>query len=163
MSDSRASSIDPATMPVIGKSTVASAGRSARAPSGSAWSVLRDLHALKVADARAARTLRQEGGRDSQGLQRRSEGQWTAVRSEHLVKIPTAVSSGVRTELPEFAPKMKTSPMAQFADFYLWPICMGGYNAENRSYKRPRGRQTDRICSGPRRLADACDKVLLFR
>ena len=32
--------------------------------------------------------------------------------------------------LLEFVPKMKTSPMAQFADLYLWPICMGGYNAE---------------------------------
>lgn len=40
--------------------------------------------------------------------------------------------------LLEFAPKMKTSPMAQFADLYLWPMCMGGYNAENRPYKRLR-------------------------
>ena len=26
--------------------------------------------------------------------------------------------------------------MAQFADLYLWPICMGGYNANNRPYNR---------------------------
>ena len=38
--------------------------------------------------------------------------------------------------LLEFAPKMKSSPMAQFADLYLWPICMGGYNANNRPYNR---------------------------
>jgi hypothetical protein len=38
--------------------------------------------------------------------------------------------------LLEFAPVMKSSPMAQFADLYLWPICMGGYNADTRPYKR---------------------------
>lgn len=38
--------------------------------------------------------------------------------------------------LLEFAPKMKTSPMAQFADLYLWPMCMGGYNSKNRPYQR---------------------------
>ena len=32
--------------------------------------------------------------------------------------------------------KAKTSPMAQLADLYLWPICMGGYHAGNRPYKR---------------------------
>lgn len=40
--------------------------------------------------------------------------------------------------LLEFSPKMKTSPMAQFADLYLWPICMGGYNPDTRPYKRLR-------------------------
>jgi len=38
--------------------------------------------------------------------------------------------------LLEFHPKMKGARMAQFADLYLWPICMGGYNANNRPYKR---------------------------
>ena len=32
--------------------------------------------------------------------------------------------------------KYKTSPMSQFADLYLWPICMGGYHAGNRPYQR---------------------------
>jgi phage terminase large subunit-like protein len=41
-----------------------------------------------------------------------------------------------RETLYELRPKMKTSPMAQFADLYLWPMCMGGYNAECRPYKR---------------------------
>jgi Protein of unknown function (DUF3800) len=41
-----------------------------------------------------------------------------------------------RETLYEIRPKMKTSPMAQFADLYLWPLCMGGYNAQNRPYKR---------------------------
>lgn len=38
--------------------------------------------------------------------------------------------------LYEFKTKKKTSPMAQFADLYLWPICMGGYHASNRPYQR---------------------------
>jgi hypothetical protein len=38
--------------------------------------------------------------------------------------------------LLEFAAKMKSSPMVQFADLYLWPVCMGGYNAGNRPYSR---------------------------
>jgi hypothetical protein len=40
--------------------------------------------------------------------------------------------------LYDFKPKYKSSPMAQFADLYLWPICMGGYHASNRPYKRLR-------------------------
>jgi hypothetical protein len=38
--------------------------------------------------------------------------------------------------LYEFRPKAKSSPMAQFADLYLWPMCMGGYHASNRPYAR---------------------------
>lgn len=32
--------------------------------------------------------------------------------------------------------KAKSSPMAQFADLYLWPVCMGGYHQGNRPYSR---------------------------
>ena len=38
--------------------------------------------------------------------------------------------------LHEFRTKEKASPMAQFADLYLWPIAMGGYDASNRPYAR---------------------------
>lgn len=38
--------------------------------------------------------------------------------------------------LYEFRPKFKSSPMSQLADLYLWPICMGGYHASNRPYRR---------------------------
>lgn len=44
--------------------------------------------------------------------------------------------SEFKATLLEFLPKAKSSPMAQFADLYLWPMCMGGYNANNRPYKR---------------------------
>jgi hypothetical protein len=39
----------------------------------------------------------------------------------------------------EFKTKQKTSPMAQLADRYLWPICMGGYHTSNRPYQRLTG------------------------
>jgi hypothetical protein len=38
--------------------------------------------------------------------------------------------------LLEFAPKMKSHPMAQLADLYLWPMCMGGYKPDCRPYER---------------------------
>lgn len=40
------------------------------------------------------------------------------------------------TTLYELRFKKKTSPMAQFADLYLWPICIGGYHRDNRPYRR---------------------------
>jgi hypothetical protein len=44
----------------------------------------------------------------------------------------------LRATLYEFKLKAKTSPMAQLADLYLWPMCMGGYRTDNRPYKRLR-------------------------
>jgi hypothetical protein len=41
-----------------------------------------------------------------------------------------------RGTLYELRPKNKSSPMAQFADLYLWPMCMGGYHASNLPYSR---------------------------
>lgn len=38
--------------------------------------------------------------------------------------------------LYEFDLKHKTSPMAQMADLFLWPICIGGYHKSNRAYER---------------------------
>lgn len=32
--------------------------------------------------------------------------------------------------------KEKSSPLAQLADLYLWPVCMGGYHPGNRPYRR---------------------------
>lgn len=42
----------------------------------------------------------------------------------------------LKQTLYEFKTKSKSSPMAQLADLYLWPICMGGYNSNNRPYQR---------------------------
>ncbi len=38
--------------------------------------------------------------------------------------------------LYDFKLKMKSSPFVQLADLYLWPICIGGYHASNRTYAR---------------------------
>ena len=38
--------------------------------------------------------------------------------------------------LYDFKLKYKSSPMIQLADLFLWPICMGGYHQENRTYAR---------------------------
>ena len=38
--------------------------------------------------------------------------------------------------LYDFKTKNKSSPLAQLADLYLWPICMGGYHRSNRPYSR---------------------------
>lgn len=38
--------------------------------------------------------------------------------------------------LYEFKLKHKSSPMAQLADLYLWPICIGGYDSKNKPYER---------------------------
>jgi Protein of unknown function (DUF3800) len=56
-----------------------------------------------------------------------------AMRSEKYRPLTPAEFAST---LLEFQPKSKTSPMAQFADLYLWPMCMGGYNAANLPYKR---------------------------
>ena len=45
-------------------------------------------------------------------------------------------SEQFRETLYELQPKAKSSPMAQLADLFLWPICMGGYHASNRPYAR---------------------------
>jgi hypothetical protein len=41
-----------------------------------------------------------------------------------------------RQTLHEFRLKAKSSPMAQLADLYLWPIAIGGYDVSNRTYTR---------------------------
>jgi hypothetical protein len=51
-------------------------------------------------------------------------------------KYAPLTSGDFQTTLYEFKPKFKSSPMAQFADLFLWPICMGGYHASNRTYRR---------------------------
>jgi hypothetical protein len=38
--------------------------------------------------------------------------------------------------LYEFKLKEKTSPMIQLADLYLWPMAIGGYDQNNRTYQR---------------------------
>lgn len=51
-------------------------------------------------------------------------------------KYVPLTSEDFEKTLYEFKPKLKSSPMAQLADLFLWPICMGGYHASNRPFKR---------------------------
>ena len=43
---------------------------------------------------------------------------------------------GLRGVLYDFKTKNKTSALTQLADLYLWPMCIGGYDRENRPYAR---------------------------
>lgn len=42
----------------------------------------------------------------------------------------------LNTVLYDFKTKNKSSPMAQVADLYLWPMCKGGYHKENKPYQQ---------------------------
>lgn len=51
-------------------------------------------------------------------------------------KYRPLAQSDFSTLLYDFKTKKKSSPMIQLADLYLWPLCMGGYPRENRTYAR---------------------------
>jgi len=55
--------------------------------------------------------------------------------SDRYAPLDAATLAGT---LYEFRTKKKTSPIMQLADLYLWPICMGGYDAANRTFVRLR-------------------------
>ncbi|WP_420730815.1 DUF3800 domain-containing protein [Hwanghaeella sp. 1Z406] len=56
--------------------------------------------------------------------------------SDTSKKYAPLTNEELKTTLYDFKLKEKTSPMAQLADLYLWPICMGGYDKNNRPYRR---------------------------
>jgi hypothetical protein len=60
-------------------------------------------------------------------------------------KYAPLTSSQFAETLYEFRVKHKTSPMMQVADLYLWPICIGGYDPNNRPFAalRERGKLID--------------------
>ncbi|WP_157213387.1 DUF3800 domain-containing protein [Rhizobium sp. CF122] len=71
------------------------------------------------------------------------EGYYKALKAEGMPfakdnsdKYGPLTPEQLTQTLYEFKTKQKTSPMAQLADLYLWPICMGGYHASNRPYQR---------------------------
>ncbi len=51
-------------------------------------------------------------------------------------KYKPLTKEDLATTLYDLKFKYKSSPMSQLADLYLWPICIGGYHASNRAYKR---------------------------
>ncbi|WDZ81672.1 hypothetical protein PWG15_35700 (plasmid) [Ensifer adhaerens] len=71
------------------------------------------------------------------------EGYYKALKAEGMPfardnsdKYGPLIREQLTQTLYEFKTKQKTSPMAQLADLYLWPICVGGYHASNRPYQR---------------------------
>jgi Protein of unknown function (DUF3800) len=60
----------------------------------------------------------------------------TPFAKDNSEKYGPLTSAQFREILYEFKPKFKSSPMVQLADLYLWPLCMGGYHASNRTYER---------------------------
>jgi hypothetical protein len=51
-------------------------------------------------------------------------------------KYQPLVGADFSRVLYEFKLKEKTSPLVQIADLFLWPMAMGGYDKNNRPYKR---------------------------
>lgn len=62
-------------------------------------------------------------------------------------KYQPLTSEVLTNTLYEFKLKHKISPLAQIADLYLWPICMGGYHRENKPYQ---------ILKSAKKLVDDC-------
>jgi hypothetical protein len=54
----------------------------------------------------------------------------------NMEKYKPLSSAELRQILYDCKSKMKSSPMIQLADLYLWPISIGGYHRSNRTYAR---------------------------
>jgi Protein of unknown function (DUF3800) len=63
----------------------------------------------------------------------RKQGQ--PFSAESSAKYGPLESGDFHDSLYEFRVKDKKSPMAQIADLYLWPMCMGGYDPCNKPYQ----------------------------
>lgn len=61
---------------------------------------------------------------NGQPFEDKSSGKYDPLPSKHF-----------NENLYEFKLKDKSSPMAQLADLYLWPMCIGGYHSGNRPYQ----------------------------
>jgi hypothetical protein len=62
----------------------------------------------------------------------RKEGQ--PFDKANMAKYDPLSDDDLRAALYDCKPKNKSSPMAQIADMYLWPLCIGGYDRDNRAY-----------------------------
>ena len=112
------------------------------------WSLCKT--AFNVAIERAAKYAREQGCRVRIAPERCNKPEDAVLKGyyeelkqagppfakETSDKYAPMTAEQFRETLYEFKPKYKSSPMVQFADLYLWPICMGGYHASNRPYKR---------------------------
>lgn len=79
-------------------------------------------------DKKADRHVKQyyeDLGKDGMPFDPKTSGKYAPLKAAELADT-----------LYEFRTKAKSSPLMQMADLYLWPICMGGYNPQNRPYAR---------------------------
>jgi hypothetical protein len=103
--------------------------------------------AFSIVIERAAKYAHQNGRRmkvfyerSDRINERRLEGYYAAMRAEGMPfdgansskYVPLTAAELSRT-LWECRKKFKSSPVMQVADLYLHPICVGGYDAENRA------------------------------
>lgn len=68
---------------------------------------------------------------------------------------PLAAEEFLET-LYEFRVKNKSSPLIQMADLCLWPVCIGGYDAQNRAYRALRDAGSLIDSKLPTTEVDAC-------
>ena len=108
--------------------------------------------AFSVAVERAAKHARGEGlklrvfvERGDRKTDRNIAGYYEALRTEGMPfnpetsgKYAPLSADELRETLYECRTKAKSSPLVQLADLYLWPICIGGYDPANRTYRRLR-------------------------
>ncbi len=106
--------------------------------------------AFTVAVERAAKYARSMGyklrvmpERCNKPDDRRLKEYYEALRSEGMPfatdtsgKYAPLTATELSETLHEFRTKNFTSPMAQLADLFLWPMCLGGYHESNRPYAR---------------------------
>jgi hypothetical protein len=92
------------------------------------------------ARGRKLRVNLERGDRDSDQranqYYRDLKNQGTPFAADTSGKYTPLQPAEFRETLYEFRVKFKTSPLIQFADLYLWPMCMGGYQPDNRPYAR---------------------------
>lgn len=75
--------------------------------------------------------------------ERALKGYYEALRSQGMPFVGANMQAyspvgetEFRFRLLDFKVKAKSSPIMQLADLYLWPICIGGYEPEQRTYAR---------------------------
>lgn len=112
------------------------------------WLLCKSAFAISI--ERSAKFVSERGGRlrvyverSDPRTDRMMRGYYNCLKQEGMPfskknseKYNPVDSLYLKETLFEFRVKNKTSPLMQFADLFVWPIAMGGYNQECRPYAR---------------------------
>lgn len=112
------------------------------------WSLCKTAFAIVV--ERAAKYAAEQGyklrvfvERSDKKVDAWMKGYYTHLRTEGMPfsangmeKYAPLTADQLQNVLYEFRTKNKSSPIMQIADLYLWPMAIGGYDKNNRTYKR---------------------------